>query len=1021
MSELKAKQDMLSAKEAMLSLDADIEEAKARERVFEESAMAENAPTADQPLVTSHQTTASAVSEQSSVVSSVPISSMSSSIPNRQQLTKIIVASGEDSVAPFIPTRQGTTLASVPSGRASFIPQSSVAAFIPTGQGIKLSSVPSGQSLTSSSVTGHVCFVPQSLTAPFIPTGQGTTLASVPSGQGLTSSSVAGHVSFVPQSSTAPFTPTGQGMTLASVPSGQGSTSLSVAGHVSFVPQSSTAPFIPAGQGMTLAYVISGQGLTSSSVAGHVSFVPQSSTAPFIPTGQGTTLASAPSGQGLVSSSIAGHASFIPQSSTAPFIPTAQGMTLASVLPGQGLTSSSVAGHVSSVPGQQPTATSHDLLLRTHQQLAAAMVLPHAEVPTFKGDILEFVPFMMAFETRIVPHTSRDSDRLYYLMQHLEGQPKRLIDGCLYMEPTQGYSKAMEQLHKVYGDPYVISTAYINELKNWSHIKDDDHRALQDFALFLIKCNHAMQAMSHMLVLNHAPNLQLVISKLPWYLQDKWMDFSLDNIQHQETVDFTMLVKFVEKTADARNHPIFGRDAIDRVDQPTLWSNAYKQKSSFVTLFTPDRDESATGDQCHLCKEMHHLDECPRFKQKSMEERKEYIKENSLCFGCFGSDHMSRACLKKRCCRVCGKCHPSSMHIENFMLMRNNADNCNYGIPDTKPPTVSAKTCITGAVGTVLQCVLPVQVRINGSNEIVNTYALYDTGSTGCFITESIRNQLKPSYTETTVKLRTMHGTDVQPTKIVSGLVVSDYEGNNAVELPETFTRMEIPVDRDEIPKKETLQQWPHLQEIADKVPVYYPDLEVGLLIGSNCPSALQPLQIIPTTGSDPFAVKYKHGWTVNRPVRVKSNLCNITCHRTMMSDVGHSTDNTTDSVTNFSDYDNGQALDKKKRTSYLDACNNELEENQKEGDMCMEEQMIMHSYSDHNKTPAADKQSHVFSNEEKILSNQDIKIDSNEITRDLWKSDGDSNKETCFNDLLVSRESEISSDIHRLLRSADS
>ena len=377
----------------MLSLDADIEEAKARERVFEESAMAENAPTADQPLVTSHQTTASAVSDQSSVVSSVPISSMSSSIPNRQQSTKIIVASNEDSKAPFVHTRQGMTVASAPSG----------------------------QGLTSSSVAGHVSFVPQSSTAPFLPTVQGMTLASAPSGQILVASSVAGHVSFVPQSLTAPFIPTAQGTTLASAPLGQGLTSSSVASHVSFVPQSSTAPFIPTRQGMTVASAPSGQGLTSSSVARHVSFVPQSLTAPFIPTAEGTTLASAPLGQGLSSSSVAGHVSFVPQSSTAPFIPTGQG-TFASAPPHQGLVSAflpnqqnmlaSVAGQASSVPGQQPTATSHDLLLRTHQQLAAAMVLPHAEVPTFKGDLLEFVPFMMAFETRIVPHTSCDSDRL---------------------------------------------------------------------------------------------------------------------------------------------------------------------------------------------------------------------------------------------------------------------------------------------------------------------------------------------------------------------------------------------------------------------------------------------------------------------------------------------------------------------------------------------------------------------------------------------------------------------------------
>ena len=61
-----------------------------------------------------------------------------------------------------------------------------------------------------------------------------------------------------------------------------------------------------------------------------------------------------------------------------------------------------------------------------------------------------------------------------------------------------------------------------------------------------------------------------------------------------------------------------------------------------------------------------------------------------------------------------------------------------------------------------------------------------------------------------------------------------------------------------------------------------------------------------------------------------------------MMSYVGHSTDNTTDSVTKFSDYDNGQTLDKEKRISYLDSCNNELEENQKEGDMCMEVLLVI-------------------------------------------------------------------------------
>ncbi len=46
------------------------------------------------------------------------------------------------------------------------------------------------------------------------------------------------------------------------------------------------------------------------------------------------------------------------------------------------------------------------------------------------------------FDARIESHTVSDADRLYHLSQHLEGDPKELIGGCLYMDTTAGYNEA---------------------------------------------------------------------------------------------------------------------------------------------------------------------------------------------------------------------------------------------------------------------------------------------------------------------------------------------------------------------------------------------------------------------------------------------------------------------------------------------------------------------------------------------------------------------------------------------------
>ena len=85
-----------------------------------------------------------------------------------------------------------------------------------------------------------------------------------------------------------------------------------------------------------------------------------------------------------------------------------------------------------------------------------------------------------------------------------------------------------------------------------------------------------------------------------------------------------------------------------------------------------------------------------------------------------------------------------------------------------------------------------------------------------------------------------MHGTQEIDTKAVDGLMASHFQENEvSLALPRTYVRRQILADRDEIPRPERVQRWPHLQQISQHIPAYMDGVEVGLLIGLNCPGAV--------------------------------------------------------------------------------------------------------------------------------------------------------------------------------------
>ena len=74
------------------------------------------------------------------------------------------------------------------------------------------------------------------------------------------------------------------------------------------------------------------------------------------------------------------------------------------------------------------------------------------------------------------------------------------------------------------------------------------------------------------------------------------------------------------------------------------------------------------------------------------------------------------------------------------------------------------------------------------------------------------------------------------------------------LDLPRTFTRHIITADRNEIPRTDVICKIFHLEKISAEIPPCMANIEVGLLIGLNCPSALRPSEIVYGKKSDRVA-----------------------------------------------------------------------------------------------------------------------------------------------------------------------
>eukprot|EP00794_Sanderia_malayensis_P013533 gene13533-14941_t len=313
-------------------------------------------------------------------------------------------------------------------------------------------------------------------------------------------------------------------------------------------------------------------------------------------------------------------------------------------------------------------------------------------------------------------------------------------------------------------------------------------------------------------------------------MKHKWRDIA-DDISENKQREITIedVAAFVEKRARSASHPIFG-DIL-----PPKQYQGKAQKSANSPLRAPGRAAAfgISGDsknyqtsrnlpQCPLCKNNHWLSRCNELRSKS--DKKVNVKSPE-------KEEVTR-CNENN--EVSGQ--------SGYIKIRENQN------------TQKAVTSLA---------IVSVKVKVPGHATVVETYAFLDSGSNTTFCTKELMDQLHATGRETTLSLTTLGIKSNQTKTSVLSLQVSDLDENNIIDLPLVFSTLRLPVTTENRANNLDLCNFPHLQEInlADI------DADIGLLIGSNVPRALEPREVKSGKPGEPYATRTDLGWVINGPL----------------------------------------------------------------------------------------------------------------------------------------------------------
>ena len=497
------------------------------------------------------------------------------------------------------------------------------------------------------------------------------------------------------------------------------------------------------------------------------------------------------------------------------------------------------------------------------------------------------------------------------IMQELEATPSEEIDLLIKWtgptsqrhiisikaanasNPEHALRRSWNRLDERFGCPEMVESALKAKLDSFQTLTNKDLHRLYDLSDILDEIEAIKEDSRYSCLLSYfdsSSGVTPIVKKLPTFIQGKWTNDAVAYMSTNEVPfpPFKVFARFIREQAKIRNNPSF---AYVKADIP-------RKKPEKVSTHKTDcmQLSDVSVRKCPLHGTYHSLNKCRTFKKKSLDERREFLKDNDICFKCCDSNsHKRRDCTAQVKCSDCGSTdHPSALHITVHDKRNHGGEKPNYGRPnggekpnygrpyggetqynngrngrdvrDTTDSIGSMCTQICGGQFSGKSCSKTLLVKVfpkKDPRQAIPMYAVIDDQSNRSLVSPKFFDLFNVQADSTVYTLSSCGGTITTTGRKASGFMVESFDGSCTLDLPTLIECENVPNVREEIPTPDVAQHYSHLRDISSLIPSLEPKAEILMLLGRDIVEAHHVVDQRIGGRNQPYGQKLRLGWTI--------------------------------------------------------------------------------------------------------------------------------------------------------------
>lgn len=438
-----------------------------------------------------------------------------------------------------------------------------------------------------------------------------------------------------------------------------------------------------------------------------------------------------------------------------------------------------------SVNETNPDVSLNSTVRSTIRTQSVEVRLPPLTLPSFSGDYADWTSFLDIFSSSVNGNTNlSDAHKLQYLKSSLKGEALSLIQH--FSITNANYAEAWSKLKSRYGKQKQIIQSHIQKFLDQptiSNVSSSNLRQLTNTSDEVVRALKAINCESRDPWLIH-----IMLSKIDVETKQLWYQSSVK----AESPTLVEFFTFLEERCDALEsfHPILLSNKRNATSikshhvstSSTNFNPTSYHKNSSSNKNTVHNNQSSASIKCIVCSNSHPLYQCSSFKGWHLNSRREFVRDNNLCFNCMFKSHSVKECKARSSCQQCNKRHHTLLHPvdgEATVDLISTPHSSNTPSTSTSSNTITTLSSVCNSpnhIG-ILPTAIVYAKDIFDQKHLVRL--LFDTGSESSLMSESCCQLLGLKRENATLPVKGVKGVEVGYTRGKSSVQISSRFNEN--------------------------------------------------------------------------------------------------------------------------------------------------------------------------------------------------------------------------------------------------